>query len=772
MASVSGINLDDLEARRRLKPGLRGQMKASEFFAMQKEAQAMQSQPEMIAQQINSGVLEAIHATGLTPESEAFPEFIEGVKGGLRRELKDNKNNKKMTPDMIEGMKLAISRLEKLSDTFKKEKVTERTEKIVTRVEKLANDDKKSKTLEREEKLVKKEEELVKQTKQHQKKAEELIVKREKLMGFDEKQFKLRGKLVEMEMKQRALYNTEIAPGDTKSNIMFQSSKRALEIIGRMDQESVDQEDKQDKDMIEILTALKDTLRAMAQAPLSEHGAYQEVLTRQLGSARAIANDPDRGPARRAFGQTVGQYEHAIERNIKKPGTMRQLGDWGKNYAKETATNLWEQNIPMPLRIIAEGAFKGLRSFGKDSKKQLYAESQYAYNQNKIERVRDRLLEGSNESFVEVADTPISLSRGKKSRSAHPRVVARGEGRQVNPRPSSESSPSEMHVEKIVVGTLDIAGQGGANRPSLADAISKEANDVKKGKGIDLAGLFSGFLGKLGMLFGGFGAMFMGTLGRLATAFGPLIGILTKALPLLGGAALVGGAAVAGYAVGSAINSGANWVAEKITGRKGETAQSAILAGVDKLQDKAGGMLGKSSGMEMKEGEVKASTKRFDELLKLQGGEMTSKQVDFWKKQGVNVSAAKINENVTVLGPDNKPIEPRKAVEAALVTDVIPKNQSWPDESPAEKARMASGGKNSALAAPSAAIHQRTNMVDAASRQIESSKEVRGAKPMVVVNNVGGGEGGKMQAPPISLGAARNQENAFARYLASNFAAM
>jgi hypothetical protein len=378
---------------------------------------------------------------------------------------------------------------------------------------------------------------------------------------------------------------------------------------------------------------------------------------------------------------------------------------------------------------------------------------------------------------MEIDGEPIAMRHGKKSRRGRrgtsDRIVARGDS--FNPFQGTKRPAADMHVERIVVGKLEVTGKpGGDGKESLADRVGKEANDIKKGEKVNIFGLLKGFLGSLGGLFTSFGAMFMGTLGKLALAFGPLMGILAKALPLLGGAAAVAGAAAAGYYVGGKINDAANWVAEKITGRQGETAQSAIVAGVDKLQEKAGGLLGKSSAMQQKDDEVKASTKRFGELLKLQGGEMTSKQVAFWKGQGVDVSAAKVNENVTVLGTDNKPVQPRKTMETTdLVPDMIPKNQLMPDESPAEKARMASGGKDSALAAPSAAISRRTDMVDSASRQLEASKEVRTAKPTVVVNNVGGGSGGdKMQPPPISIGAARNQENAFARYLASNFAAL
>jgi hypothetical protein len=66
-------------------------------------------------------------------------------------------------------------------------------------------------------------------------------------------------------------------------------------------------------------------------------------------------------------------------------------------------------------------------------------------------------------------------------------------------------------------------------------------------------------------------------------------------------------------------------------------------------------------------------------------------------------------------------------------------------------------------------------MVDKVSRTNETSRDVREAKPTVIVNNVGGGNKGKSDSTgglPIGMGSARNQENAFARYLTSTFAPM
>jgi len=486
---------------------------------------------------------------------------------------------------------------------------------------------------------------------------------------------------------------------------------------------------------------------------------------------------------------------------MKPRGIMSQLGDWGKDTVKDAARNVWEQSVPVPFRIIGEGLYRGIAGNLGDRKRLKQAEDagRYARGKKAIEEQRDRVIMGAPESFVERTQVgPIKLERDRRrSRSSRIKVAgtqkASASDRISSPeRESSDSPTGDMHVERLIVGTLEVTGKGKEGKESLADRVGKEANDIKKGKGLDfgfLKNLFGGFLGKLMGVVGMIGGMFTGTIGRLIGAVGPIIALGGKLMAGLGplvalvakfaGPALaVGLAGAAGAAIGTGITKGADWLAQKITGNKGESAQSLILSGVDKVQDAAGGALGKSDKMKQDEHQLKVSKEKFAERLQQQGGEMNSKQLEFWKGQGVDVSAAKLNENVAQRGPDGKLLSAKLVPdvgkpETAAAPDMIPKNQTWPDESPAEAARMKSGGVNSALAAPSAAIHARTNMIDSASRQVESSKEVRSAKPTVVVNNVGGkgGESG-MSPPGISLGAARNQENAFARYLAASFAAL
>jgi hypothetical protein len=156
-----------------------------------------------------------------------------------------------------------------------------------------------------------------------------------------------------------------------------------------------------------------------------------------------------------------------------------------------------------------------------------------------------------------------------------------------------------------------------------------------------------------GGLFGKIFDLF-GENGMLGKFLGPMAGMVSKILPmigqlgsLLGPVAAVSAAGFAGYKAGTWLNENAiNPLVEKLTGEKGATLGSAVYDGVDAIQSLWGG----DDKSKAKESEKEQYQKMYDDKVKA-GTKVTPKFAALVSKAGVQVDPAMVLAEGETPGP-------------------------------------------------------------------------------------------------------------------------
>jgi len=561
---------------------------------------------------------------------------------------------------------------------------------------------------------------------------------------LEEKNLKTKGKLLELEEKQRKLFASNMKDMDVKSKIMFERSNHALEQLNKLSTQSEENLKNMGDSSKKVLEQIRDLLKMSRTASTAELSDIMKKLAALKAGGMEEASLRGDTAGVRGISEAADVARGSLGK-APQPGLASKLSSYYGGEIKEAARSIYENVVPKGVRIIAEHVGGKLFNSQRKQENRAAVEAKMQAQQNVLDSMRDTSDE----------DESPSRKRAKGMRIVSGFGAAASMGAMGG---AKEVKLETLQIEKLIVKE-SIMGSGQAAEDSKLQGESDKHNTIRGGKGGKEGGIMGLIEGLFGKIMGPIKALFgplMSLLAPLGGILSGLGGILMKALPALGVAA----AGLVGYQVGKhVINPMLNKAAEAITGTKGETVGTALYSGVDKLQEKAGGLLGQSDAMKEKASSTAAAKTLYEKHLAEQGGVVTPAQAAFAKSQGVQVDPSKISENPITTTSSPTTADLNKA-EAARMS----------------AARTPNSGRitpPAGVSAPTDAIATRTNAVDNVSRTNESTASARSAKPIVVVNNTSTG-GGKSQSPalPIGMGSARAQENAFHRYLLSVFAPM
>lgn len=521
-----------------------------------------------------------------------------------------------------------------------------------------------------------------------------------------------RKQLIALEEKQRKLFHENMKEMGIQSKIMADRSNNALEHLNKLSLTETENISNMSEGSQKILEQIRDLLKAARSSGLEEMSNILKKLEYLKAYGQEQAKLVGDVTGQKVIGEAARTTRGALTKQ-PMPGLASKLATHYGEELKSTARGIYQDVVPAGFRIIAEHI--GGKLFNRQAREEHQQDLQAQYNaqQDIINRVRSQEGREDNEP------TPKSF------RNIGPRIVSKIGGLSGI---QSKSPAAQNELKTLTVGTLIVSGNLVTNDSSkedkenaLLNAESDKHNKIRPQTGEKGGGLLGGLASMLESVFSPFKSLF----GTLGSVLGTLGGALGGLLPLLGKGSLLAGAGIAGYEVGKHIvNPLLNAAATKITGQ--ENTLGTALAGIFEPSKKDTTTITKDDAQRL-----------FDQHMTEQKGILTKGQIEFAKKYGVDTSKA----TQAIDGFD-----PTIAAKATQTSDRV--------------------GAPKGVAPPDKAIATRTNMVDAVSKANETSKDIRTAKPNVIINNVGNnGKSDSGTGLGISMGSSRNQEPAFQRYL-------
>ena len=764
-------------------------IKASEFFASQAQPtktlsdQTALRTPQEVADAVAKELLDKLGKMGMKPGDPNYREMLTGAAQGAAAEYKKDLKNYPEGSKEMHTIKAIVDKLHEISTNSKKD------DKKVEELKKLTDRNEKSFDLFRKEKV----------TDRFMRIAE-----------LEKENLHSRGKLVDLEEKQRQLYEKNIAKAEVASKLVFEQTNRALEQLNKFNQETADVQQNFSKEQLKLLQAIHDLLESSKTAPTEALPQVKAELDKLVGMGKSIAersNNPQ-------FSEAVAKSASIARQATQGPGIHHKLLEYVKETSKNTLTNIYREVTPRPIQMVADALVPHIgklfeRNKERDNERLNEARGYYS----DLERQRQRTIEEGDR---------YRMMRGQGSRGSwrNPNILTAmtaGLGRnpdQVSSADDGKTHIRELHIESLIVDKHNLlSGQNDEKREEILQNESDKHNLVKdggkgEGKGL-LSTLLGGFLSKFKGLFSTFFSPLKGILSGI-TSLGSLA---LKWLPMLGRIGAVGAAATAGYEFGKHVVVPAlDKLAQIVTGKKDTSFASESLDAFDRLQQ-IGLAPGVSDKDKMKMLDKFNAEKTMKQRLQSQDGKLTSAQAKTYRDMGAEIPKdVVIDDSIkpawTTVSANTQPAQTAKPAQiepgakanaedmkhepAVRGKDFFSVGKSamaeaasmfgieTDDNTAGKLLNMQEDIRNAvkvkqpfAVEPPSSAISTRTDMVDAGSRTNEDLAIQRAAKPQVIVNNVG--QTSKSSSGldlPIGMGSSRNQENAFADYLKRTFAPM
>jgi hypothetical protein len=612
---------------------------------------------------------------------------------------------------------------------------------------------------------------------EHQTKKKKVIVETEKKVTEKEAEnLKLRKQLVDIEEKQRSIYEKNVSKEEVQSKVLFQRSNKALEELLKHTKDSqeviVNFSDEQQK----VLESIRDLLKESRSASLEDLPKIQDNLEYLKGKGYQLGkNSPQ-------FKDEFDQQAKIANQIVNPPYSVAQrVGASLKDSAKDFGQFVYSA-VPEPLKILGEGAASvagGLYRAVTGNHRRTQEETA-SFGRGRIDALGSMADDVRGAINRNEHQKGFGVFSGKGSNA--PRVLSGVAETFAGALAKTTGAAKTVKMPEVDIGKLSI---------DLISFKDIDDNDGKLAKILKKA--FSGGNGS-----------------------GGIEGILKDILSVLGKSALVAGAGILGYEIGKEIDKNLlQPLMEKLTGQKGETVGTGTYQIIDKLQD-LHLVNGVSDNQLMQYASQGQAGKIAQQYLKAGRGHISEKQAEFLKKEGVDIpkdlivggkEGARLDA-LAAAAHDAKPTsastETPKAGDTPKASIANPEDMGppAPDKSPMSPAAMVNPPAAPSTEAPSGATAvsgaakavaaatvtakdsqakavmatQATSSGEAGARARSVGMNSRTAamamnSPKVIVAPVpsapktpsdkGGGDDGAL---PIVTGAARNQENAFASY--------
>jgi len=561
-------------------------------------------------------------------------------------------------------------------------------------------------------------------------KREKLVTREETLAKMEKEGFSLRRHVIDLEERQRKLYEKNVANTELQSRVMFQRNNEALKQLltySKLEEGKIASFSDREK---KILQDILDTLKSAETAKLSDLPKIRERMTELQGQGRETAV----ASGNTDFARILEKHISVSQGAAARPGMFTSIKEHYTNKVRESLKERYER-LPYIAQAVMEHTpgVKNLLNFaglGEAAKMRAAdARGRIASIQESIEE--DRKLDRDNDR-----DTGSRTRRGSSDGTFSPRRISSGlgflTGRNDEPR-GTQDSDAPIKIDTLAIGTLTVDTLDIKN---VDDHDKTKDKDKSKG----LMGLIAGIIGGIAGAVRSFVSMVSGLAATLAKSLAALAsGISSVVSGLVAFATTVAGAITAMATIGSVL-----------------TAAAMMHEGAVRRQfgDKAAEVY-RQSGYEALGAAIPDAAITKDEW--------GTAFKDVW--HGLTGRNDLIKSNVEPNPTTSSTVKPSAAAMKFDAGTPMAKLQN-------PTTAFHKMAEAPVVVPPIAAKNARTSMVDDGTRANMAMKEARGAAP-IVVNNVQQGASAKSDSGmPLSMGSARNQESGFARYLLQVFSPM
>lgn len=558
-----------------------GSVKASEFFAAQKEiqkgfedlAKASGQEAAEYAADIVSQLQEGLMERGILQGTETYSDFMAGAAESFRESYGTEKIDKKQVEllrHVADQLDQAVKRSE-ISRNFKSSG-PKTVSKPASSLPLPPLNVSKSETgkpidfgtvgsggpaptvpsvevpeiLAQETENLKKEEALLKKKEKQGVKASEALAKETSLMGRLEKATTLRKSLLALEERQRKVFEESVADNEVQSRVMFERANGALEELLKHQSDSAEQIVQFSDGEQEVLEEIKDLLKKARVSGVGDLGELKAALENIKGKGSIYSEKNS------SFKEVFNRSTSIAERSTEKVSVTNRIREAAGGFITGGVRNIVGgaiNKLPLPFRYLLNSASfipgsmaSGEKAAGRLADKASYGRGQIAA----LEQMMKDTERGS-------PSMSFGQSNGKPSSYTPPTFAGLG-------------GKKNMRIEQLSVGNFTV------------DMLNvKELDDES-----DLYKLLQGKGGGKGALGG-----LMDTLGNVLTALG-------------GGALLAKGKRLAG-----AVATGAKGVLS--AGSRLAKGAASGLAGGAKLLSKLPG-LAKLGGLGLGAGALAAES--------------------------------------------------------------------------------------------------------------------------------------------------------------------